>query len=165
MSSRTSNAFRNCPIRPFAGVCVLLAYSLLGSEPAIAGGSGERVSIERLDVHGDNYTLVVIPDRSDVPDVYMGACAHFEVRGTYRRLKGDYIFWNRRAGVGRDEHRRALAYLKHAFATKQPVYLGWVGVGFVPVDASNPCIVRSRALSLMSDPNDRTWITSFHDIF
>ena len=94
----------------------------------------------------------------------MGECAHFEVRGTYRRLKGDYL-WTHNPGLSREEHRRALTYLQEAFKARRPVYLGWIGSGFVPIDAAHPCVVRSRALSLTEDPKQRTWVTSYHDAF
>ena len=42
-------------------------------------------------------------------------------------------------------------FLRRAHETKQQMDLGWLGVGFVPVDPAKPCIVRSRALQLFPD--------------
>ena len=137
---------------------------VFSSGSAIAGGSGEKVSIERFAADGDDYTLIVIPETTNVPDDYMSACARFEVRGTFGRLRGD-LPWQRRPGLTREEHRKALAYLQHAFETKQPVYLGWIGQGFARVDDLESCVVKSRALALLDDPKHRTWVTSFHDKF
>ena len=137
---------------------------LFSSGYAFADGSGEKVSIERFEADGDDYTLIVIPETTNVPDGYMSACARFTVRGTFARLKGDLPFQHR-PGLTREEHRKALAYLQHAFETKQPVYLGWIGQGFARVDDLESCVVESRALALLEDPKHRTWVTSFHDKF
>jgi len=145
-------------LRSAAFACFLLATT-----NTFAGGSGEKVLIERLDVRGDSYTLVVVPEKSEVPDPYMGTCAHFEVRGTYRRLKGEY-FWLP-VSISREEHLKALAYLQHAFETKQPLYFGWIGTGFVVIDPANPCIVKSRALSVLEDKARTKWVVSYHDRF
>lgn len=144
-------------------IAAFLVCSVLASAVSHAGGSGEEVTIERFDVHGDDYTLVVIPKRSEWPDPYMGECERFEVRGTYQRLRGEY-FWLAVA-ISREEHRRALAYMQHAFVTKQHVHFGWIGTGFVAIDAANPCVVRSRALSVLETGEHTTWVVSYHDRF
>jgi hypothetical protein len=131
------------------------------SSDSVAGGSGERVSIERLDVDGVEYTLLVAPEKSEPPDAYMGACAHFEVRGSYQRLRGAYF--RQHPLLSRNEHIKALEYLRRAFETKQSVYLVWMGTGFVPIDPGSPCVVRSRALRLLTDERG-TYVVSFHDM-
>jgi hypothetical protein len=115
----------------------------------------------RLDVNGVDYTLQVVPENNTPPDPYMGTCAKFEVRGTYRRLKGAYL--RQDPLLSREEHLKALEYLRRAFEAKRPVVLGWMGTGFEPVDAAKPCIVRSRALLLMTDEHG-THVVSFHDM-
>jgi len=147
-----------------AAVLGLILCLIFSSGSAVAAGSGEKVSIERFQTDGDDYTLIVIPETTYVPDDYMSACARFEVRGTFGRLRGDFP-WQRRPGLTREEHRKALAYLQHAFETKQAVYLGWIGQGFARVDDLESCVVKSRALVLLEDPKHRTWVTSFHDKF
>lgn len=128
---------------------------------ALAGGSGERVSIVKFDAQGAEYTLLVVPEKSDPPDAYMGRCPRFEVRGTYRRLKGSYFRTDRL--LSREAHLKALEYLQRAFSTHQPVNLGWMGTGFEAIDPAAPCVVRSRALVLLEDPKHQTWVVSFHD--
>jgi len=127
---------------------------------AAAGGSYERVYINRLSVtNGVEYELVVTPLNLSGPayvDPYMGRCATFTVHGTYSRRVMFPSF------VTRDRHRAALAYLQQAHAANQPVNLGWVGTGFVPIDPALPCIVRSRALYLHSD-QDISAVLSYHD--
>ncbi len=90
----------------------------------------------------------------------MGSCERFEVRGTYRSLRG----WakGQQAGLSRQGHREALQFLQQAFIAGKVIDLGWVGTGFVPVDAGKPCIVKSLALQLLKDDlGDH--VLSYHD--
>jgi hypothetical protein len=139
----------------------LLAYLTLVSMPLVAGGDAERVSIQALTIDGVDYTLIVTPapSKSIVPDVYVGLCKRFEVRGTYRWLKG--TIFRQEATLSREGHLQALEYLRRAFAAKQAVNLGWIGRGFVPVDPDDPCIVKSRALQLVTDERG-TYVLSYY---
>jgi hypothetical protein len=160
-------SFAKKPDRARAGrlgkgwVAIALTSLILGCPATLAGGSGERVTIVHFDSHGADYTLLVVPEKSDPPDVYMGACARFEVRGTYRRLKGSYF--QSHPLLSRQAHLKALEYLQRAFSMHQVVNLGWMGTGFEAIDPASPCVVRSRALVLLEDPKHRTWVVSFHD--
>jgi hypothetical protein len=129
--------------------------------PAVAGGSWDRVSIERLSTDGVNYTLVVTPSppQGAVVDPLLGQCKRLEVRGTYRWLKGA-IFRQERA-LSREGHLEALEYLRQSFLAKRSIDFGEIGTGFVPVDSKNPCIVRSRALWLATDERG-THVLSFY---
>jgi len=133
-----------------------LMFSML---PAKAGGSWERVLIEEISINGVDYTLVVTPSDSANADPYLGRCRRFEIRGTYRWLRG--TLFQQEPGLSRAEHLRALEFLRHAHETKRQVDLGWIGVGFVPVEPANPCIVRSRALQLFRD-GQGTHVVSYH---
>ena len=106
-----------------------LMFSML---PAKAGGSWERVLIEEISINGVDYTLVVIPSDSANADPYLGRCRRFEIRGTYRWLRG--TLFQQEPGLSRAEHLRALEFLRHAHETKRQVDLGWIGVGFVPLN-------------------------------
>ena len=64
-------------------------------------------------------------------------------------------------GLSRDDHIRALEFLRHAFETKQQVDFGWIGIGFVPIEPTNPCVVRSRALQLFQDERG-SHVLSYH---
>lgn len=127
----------------------LLLCLILTVLPAVAGGSWERVLIDEIAINGVDYTLVVAPSEKATRDPYFGRCRRFEVRGTYRWLQG--TLFHQESGLSRADHIRALEFLRRAHETKQQVDLGWIGVGFVPVEAANPCIVRSRALQLFRD--------------
>jgi hypothetical protein len=127
--------------------------------PATAGGSWERVLIDEIVINGVDYTLVVTPSDKALRDSYFGRCRRFEVRGTYRWLQG--TLFHQETGLSRANHIQALEALRRAQETKQQVDLGWIGVGFVPVDPANPCIVRSRALQLFRD-EEGTHILSYH---
>jgi hypothetical protein len=140
---------------------LLLLIAMSYCIPAVAGGSFEPVHINRINiVNGVEYELVVTPlnmgRRDGYADPYMGQCAIFTVHGTYSRRINFPAF------VTRDGHLAALAYLQEAHAAKRPVNLGWVGTGFVPVDAALPCTVRSRALRLHTD-QDTQAVMSYHD--
>src|SRR5207253_5492271 len=64
---------------------------LLTVQPAAAGGSWGRVVIDKIVMNGVDYTLVVTPSESANTDPYFGRCRRFEVRGTYRWLKGTWF--------------------------------------------------------------------------
>ena len=113
-------------------IAIALTSLVLGCPVTMAGGSGERVLIVRFDSHGADYTLLVVPERSDPPDVYMGRCARLEVRGTYRRLKGSYF--QSHPLLSREAHLKALEYLQRAFSMHRAVNLGWMGTGFEAID-------------------------------
>jgi hypothetical protein len=140
----------------------IAASSLLGiaSVPAEAGGSSGLVRIDRLVADGVNYTLVVTPDKSAQSDPYLGGCDSFEVRGTYRWLRGTFL--RQEPPLSRRGHLEALGYLRNAFETRSPIELGWIGNGFVPLDSADPCVVRSRALWLNTGQRG-TSVVSFHD--
>jgi hypothetical protein len=144
-----------------AGPWMLLAYLALKSVPAVAGGSSERVVIDRLTTDGVDYMLVVTPapSQSSVSDLFLGSCARFEVHGTYRWLKG--AIWGQEQPQSRKGHLEALEYLRQSLLAKRWVDFGWVGTGFVPVDPKDPCVVKSRALWLFSDERG-THILSFY---
>ncbi|MEJ1966760.1 MAG: hypothetical protein WDO56_36535 [Gammaproteobacteria bacterium] len=138
-----------------------LVSSILATVPAVAGGSSQRVTIDSLTMRGVDYTLVVspIPSQGVVDDPYMTSCKRFEVLGTYQWLKGAYF--GQEAGLSRKGHLEALEYLQQAFEAKRPVDFGWVGTGFVRVDAAKPCVVKSRALWKVSDERG-TQVLSFY---
>lgn len=135
-------------------VCTFFAAATCWAEEA-----GIPVTITRFDHSGMDYTLVVSPTKTDPPDPYMGACDRFEVRGTYGLLHGAR---RNEEWLSRKAHREALEFLQQAFLAGQTFYLGWVGTGFVPVEADKPCVVKSRALRVLKDDGG-THVISYHD--
>ena len=83
----------------------------------------------------------------------------FEVRGTYGLLHGAR---RNDEWLSRKVHREALEFLQQAFLSGQTFDLGWVGTGFVPVEAGKPCVVKSRALRLVKDDRG-THVLSYHE--
>jgi hypothetical protein len=140
----------------FGFLCLLLTV-----QPAAAGGSWERVVIDEITTNGVDYTLVVTPSDNANTDPYFGRCRRFEVRGTYRWLKG--ALFHQAAGLTRADHLRALKFLRDAHETKQRVDLGWIGMGFEAIDPADPCVVRSRALQLLRDESG-VHVLSYHDL-
>jgi hypothetical protein len=139
--------------------CALLLCLMLTVLPAVAGGSWERVHIDEIKINGVDYTLVVSLTDSASTDPYFSRCKRFEIRGTYRWLQG--TLFQQEAGLSRADHIRALEFLQRAYKDKQQVDLGWIGVGFVPIEPANPCIVRSRALQLYLD-GQGAHVLSYH---
>jgi hypothetical protein len=130
---------------------------------AMAGGSYESVEIKSIRItDSTDYELVVAPlNRSEggaYVDPYMGHCPLFTVRGTYSRLHSMRF----PSFVTREAHLAALAHLSEAHLNGRVVNLGWMGGGFVPVRADTPCLVRSRALHLLTDQGV-TSVVSYHD--
>jgi len=130
---------------------------------ATAGGSYESVEIKSLRITDrTDYELVVAPLRRPEPgayvDPYMGGCTVFTVRGTYSRLHSIQL----PSDVTREGHLAALAHLTEAHSKGRVVNLGWVGRGFVPAQPGTPCVVRSRALHLLTE-RGVTSVVSFHD--
>jgi hypothetical protein len=138
----------------------LLLWLTLAPLPLTAGGSSERVVIDQLAINGVDYTLVLTPSDSATGDPYLGHCRRFEVRGTYRWLRG--AIFRQEPGLSRAGRLEALAFRRRALEEKRPVELGWIGTGFVPVDPAEPCIVRSRALRLLKE-HGRTYVVSYHN--
>lgn len=106
--------------RPLLVKFVLAAFalcSILASGASEAGGSSESVSIERFETRGVEYTLLVTPAKSTIPDPYMGKCERFGVHGTYRWLRGSLL--RQEPGLSRKGHLEALEYLRRAFETKR----------------------------------------------
>ena len=137
----------------------LLLCLIVAALPAVAGGSWERVHIDEIAINGVDYTLVVSRVASASIDPYFRGCKRFEVHGTYRWLKG--TIFHQEAGLSRDDHVRALEFLRQASETKQQVDFGWIGVGFVPIEPAKPCVVRSRALQLFQDEQG-SHVLSYH---
>jgi hypothetical protein len=126
---------------------------------AQAGGSATPVTIESLKVTGTTYTLVVVPVTANKDDPYMGNCARFTVHGLYWFLDGAL---RQPEMLSRAQHLVALNYLQDAFEKHRVVNLGGMGTGFKPIDASQPCVVQSRALLLMEE-DDVQYVVSFHN--
>lgn len=145
---------------PVTAVLTLVCLPL-ASMPLAAGGSSERVYVTSLTMKGTDYILIVTPNPSQgtIPDPYMKSCEQFEVRGTYRWLKG--ALFGQDAPLSRKGHLEALEYLRKAFDSRQPVNFGWVGTGFVAVEPANPCVVKSRALLMVTDGRG-TQVLSFY---
>lgn len=139
--------------------CALFICLLLVTQICRADDSGVPVTITRFDHSGNDYLLVVHPTATDPADPYMGACERFEVRGTYSLLRGAR---RNEAWLSRQVHREALEFLQRAFISGQAFELGWVGTGFVAVDPSKPCVVKSRALRILNDEHG-THVLSYHD--
>src|SRR5579864_9389897 len=74
-----------------APTLVFFVCLALTSMPLSAGGSSERVVIDRLVINGVNYTLVVTPSDSVIRDPHFGHSTRFEVHGTYRWLRGTLL--------------------------------------------------------------------------
>lgn len=127
---------------------------------AQAGGSATPVTIESLKITGTTYTLVVVP-APEKRDDYMGSCTRFTVHGLYWYLDGAFL--KQPKELSREGHLAALAYLQEAFEKRRVVNFGWMGSGFKPVDASKPCVVRSRALLLEDATTVGRAVLSFHD--
>jgi hypothetical protein len=127
---------------------------------AFAGGTWERVLIKSLTVDGTSFELVVTPQPIDPQylDPYLASCKTFTVKGTYAWLYS----WQFPDFVTRKNHKAALAYLERAFRGRKPVLLGAMGYGFAPIDPSNKCVVRSRALQLWQDEK-ATSVMSYHN--
>jgi hypothetical protein len=141
-------------------VTCIACLAAIASSFAWAGGSDVPVAIESLKVSGTSYTLVVVPSELSKHDPYMGTCARFTVHGTYGHLNGAFL--NQPEILSRKQHLAALDYLRNTLEKRVPVNLGWMGSGFMPIDASEPCVVRSRALLLMEDTRG-TAVISFHN--
>ena len=140
---------------------VLTSIFLLLPSLVSAGGSWEKVSIETFTIFSNtDYELVVIPERqsNDYKDPYMGNCSRFTVKGTYAWLYA----WRFPDDVNRENHKSALAYLQQALIRNEGILFGWLGTGFVPIDPDNECVVRSRALELITQGED-TAVISYHD--
>jgi len=127
---------------------------------AMAGGSHESVEIKSIrSTNGTDYELVVAPLKSpERLDTYIGRCPLFTVRGTYSRLHSIQF----PSFVTREAHLVALAHLSEAYSKGQAVNLGWMGGGFSLVQADAPCVVRSRALHLLTEQGV-TSVVSYHD--
>ena len=147
-----------------ASVYVLLTCAFFASPPGHGAGSMVSstvpVKVVRFDRDGDRYTLVVRPARTNPPDPYMGTCERFEVRGMFGELRG--ADGDTEPGLTKAAHREAMKFLNEAFVSGQVIDLGWMGTGFVPVEASNPCVVKSRALKLVQDGLG-SHVLSYHD--
>lgn len=136
------------------------AFFLLPSV-ATAGGSWERVVVESLAVlNSADYELVVIPQQRNIghKDAYMGSCSRFTVKGTYSWLHS----WRFPEPVNRENHKAALAYIQQALDEKKIILFGWMGTGFVAIDPENKCVVRSRALQLLTEEGV-TAVISYHN--
>lgn len=138
----------------------VLWIAILVSSLANAGGSFAPVTIESLKITGTTYTLVVVPTAEAKDDEYMGSCPRFTVHGLYWYLDGAFL--KQPAMLSREQHLAALEHLQNAFEQHQTVNLGWMGSGFKPIDASNPCVVQSRALLFVDDEQGRA-VLSFHN--
>lgn len=130
---------------------------------AMAGGSYEPVHVKSIRItNGTDYELVVAPvkhsGRDEYVDPYMGRCDFFTVRGTYSTVHSIQF----PSFVTREAHLAALAHLSEAHAKGRVVNLGWTGGGFVPVQSGTPCVVRSRALHLLTE-REVTSVVSYHD--
>ena len=89
----------------------------------------------------------------------MGGCPRFEIHGSYSALEGSGL----RRQVTKTEHSGALDYLDVAATPGEEIELGWMGGGFRLIDASVPCVVRSRSLRLLRIDRNRTVVISYHD--
>jgi hypothetical protein len=132
---------------------------------AHAGGSYERVKVKSFRVVGDTkYELVVEtpiqPRELGYPDPYFAKCRLFTVHGKYF---ASYAVAHFPPEATRQSHLEAMETLRAAQASGKSISLGWIGTGFVPVDRANPCIVRSRALTVMRSPEGESAVVSFHD--
>ena len=141
-------------------VGVLLTCAFLVSAAGHAVSLTPPVKIVRFDYQGNNYTLVVHPAKTNPPALYRGICERFEVRGSYGSLRGSSR--DQEPGLSKSAHREAIQFLHDAFVAGQIIDLGWVGTGFVPVEAGEPCVVKSRALQLVKDELG-THVLSYHD--
>src|SRR5882724_10724566 len=160
-SLRCQTSSRLLDSRHAAAFALLLVSLVLISTRAVAGGDEQRVSIDQLTTDGVDYTLVVTPISSEnsVADPVIGRCRRFEVRGTYRWLKGAIL--GQDPPLSRRGHLEALEYLRQSFLAKRAVDLGWIGTGFVPVDPKDACIVKSRALWLLTDERGKHVISFY----
>lgn len=139
----------------FKNLSLLLS---LVSSVAMAGGSWESVTVRSLELVGETtYELVVIPKHQS-DDVFMKDCPAFKVIGTYAWLHS----WRFSNSVTRKNHKAALMQLKEAQKKGKTILFGWMGAGFVPVDPTYRCVVRSRALEWVEENGTRA-IVSYHD--
>lgn len=139
------------------------AAVLMISAVSSAGGSDEPVTVKAFHRKGQvDYTLIVLPRPTEVPgykDPFLGHCKELVIRGSFKRLRGSF---RSNPHVTREKHLAALAFLDRAVADGGEVMLGWMGTGFARVDATKPCELTSRALSLFVD-DGKTAVVSFHD--
>ncbi|MEZ0236859.1 MAG: hypothetical protein ACAH06_02235 [Methylophilaceae bacterium] len=142
---------------------LLFIAALLHVAGASAGGSFEPVIVKSLALkNATDYELVVQPISSNTggyKDPFFGNCSLFTVRGTYSRVHSAFLFPD---FVTRKSHAAALTKLSETLKANSPVNLGWVGIGFVPVDPKNPCLVESRALHLRVEPEGAA-VLSLHN--
>ena len=126
--------------------------ALIVSAVAGAGGSAEPVVVKAFHRQGQvDYTLIVLPRPVEVPgykDPYFGHCKELVIRGSFKRLQGSF---RSNPHTTREKHLAALAFLERAVAEGREVMFGWMGTGFARVDATKPCELTSRALSLFED--------------
>jgi len=136
--------------------------------PAIAGGTWLPVYVQKITMLSDtDYILVVAPTpkHQTSKDPFFGDCNHFEVHGTFSRLKGKTWFLTllpserKLNEQNRKKHLAALEKLRQFEETKTSLNFGWVGTGFRVVDSANPCVVESRAL-ILSEENGVTAVLS-----
>jgi hypothetical protein len=142
-------------------VAALLACPAVSS----AGGSWASVEVSSLRLMNEtDYELVVVPEPNTDP--YLGKCKTFTVLGTYTdRPAGGrwWHFWSRfPESVTRKGHVAALSQIAEARASNRPLNFGWIGAGFSPVDPSNLCVVRSRALETVRE-GESIAVVSYHD--
>ena len=152
-----------------AGMRHVIAVAVLGVttmavDPAYAGGSAAEVVSASFDRNGDEFVLVVLPQKAESSrhvDPYMGNCQRFEVRGVFAPPRRG-PFGKRQ--VTAKQHASALEYLTEKSAAKDPIMLGWMGGGYVRVDSADPCIVLSRGLKLMETQAEIPLaVVSYHD--
>jgi hypothetical protein len=138
--------------RGCAALCALLA--LWRASAALAAGSDAEVRVVKFAATSDtDYTLVVEPlapaaQPGNSAGPYMAHCQQLTVEGTFAKLAGFAL--QPPSMVTPHAHAEAIAYLRTAALAHATIRLGWMGQGFL-VDASDPCLVRSRALVLMRD--------------
>jgi hypothetical protein len=145
---------------------------------ASAGGSWEAVKIARFtSTNATDYVLVVElvprgPTEVQWQDPMFRGCTRLVVHGTFGalRAKGRFAWFQdtfsppKHADLTKAKHLEAISYLQRAVEEHQIINLGYIGTGFVPVDAEQPCVVASRALEIYNDRGS-TAIVSYHNDF
>jgi hypothetical protein len=134
----------------------ILAAAL--SQPALAGGSFEAVEVRSIfSEGGSSYELTVVPLDKANTDPYLKGCEIFVVIGNYSRFHSWLHFPSEVTLAG---HQSALVYLRQAHEKRVPINFGWIGPGFESIDPRNRCMVRSRALQVISE-NGKTAVVSY----
>lgn len=136
---------------------VALFFIVVMPHGAFAGGSFLDVEVRQFVRSSDTeYRMTVAPTQKikrSLPDPYMGKCPLLTVVGTFRKTDGS---------PNREGHIEALSKIEAAYKEKRNINFGWMGQGLSVIDATKPCIVKSRSLVIHDNGMGETAILSHY---